>query len=74
LAGPAGPAGAKGDQGPQGPAGVADGQTAARLNNLESNTLQYGRPLYLLGGNGRYLSWGGGGGRASWEYLMPERP
>jgi hypothetical protein len=43
-----------------------------RLNHLWNTALRTDRQIYLRGNNGKYLSYGGGGGRGDWEKLNPE--
>lgn len=73
--GPAGLQGLQGLQGPQGPKGdpaPADTGLLTRLNTLETKALTTDKKFFLRGGNNRYISYGGGGGRGSWEILTPE--
>jgi hypothetical protein len=77
--GPTGPQGNPGNpgrdgtNGAPGPPGPLDPSINQRLGNLENNTLKFGQAMYLRGGNNKYVSWGGGGGRSGWEQLTPER-
>jgi hypothetical protein len=72
LPGPQGPQGIAGPQGPQGPPGPIDQTQVNRLNHLWNTALRTDRQIYLRGNNGKYLSYGGGGGRGDWEKLNPE--
>ncbi len=38
-----------------------------------ANRPAYGTNMYLQGGNGRYISYGGGGGKGTWEVLNIQR-
>jgi hypothetical protein len=70
--GPTGATGPKGDRGLQGPEGAAgriDPSILTTIDDLKKNTLRIDRPFFLQGGNGKFLSYGGGGGKGDWERL-----
>lgn len=65
----AGAPGARGPTGPTGPIGRIDSSVLTTIDDLKKNTLRTDKPFYLMGGNGKYLSYGGGGGKGPWEQL-----
>jgi hypothetical protein len=70
--GPTGATGPKGDRGLQGPEGAAgriDPSILTTIDDLKRNTLRVDKPFFLQGGNGKFLSWGGNGGKGDWERL-----
>jgi hypothetical protein len=45
----------------------------SQVNDLMTNALRKDKVMYLKGGNDKYLSYGGGGGRGSWEAIRAEQ-
>lgn len=71
--GPPGPQGPPGPAGPAGPTGPADSTLRAEVDQLRSNTIQYGSQFRIQDGTGKWLSKDGGGGKGPWEVLTLDR-
>lgn len=67
--GPAGPRGPAGPAGAQGPAGTVPQTLINDVNYLKDNSITKDMKFRIRDGDGKYVSWGGGGGAGSWEVL-----